>query len=158
MNVDARGPLIAGLAVGVGFMIVFSIAVNGLYPRPPDMFLIVEGKRFKAGYGSYGGIRWDGTHFGADVDWSRTLPEGTINATRGSEIQFLSPGHVRPVFSSAHLYGEGLHNLFMLEKVNDNTFRITDEVTKGDYIITVLVQYRDSMIASSSYIHKIRIS
>jgi hypothetical protein len=138
-------------------MIILPIALSGSMPRPPDMFLIVEGKRFKAGYGSYGGSLWGGG-FGADVDSSRTLPQAIINATNGSEIQFLSPWHLRPVLSNVNLHDQGFLNRFSLEKVNDNTFKITDDVTKGDYFITVLAQYREGQVTSSYYNHKIRIS
>jgi hypothetical protein len=153
-----RAAVITGLGAGVAFLVILSVAITGSSPRPPDMFVIVDGKRFKAGYGSYGGIQWGGGSFGADVDSSRTLPQPILNATNGSEIRFSSPGHLKPVLSQAWVYDRDRQNQFFLEKMNDNSFKITDDVTEGNYVITVLAQFREGMITSSSYHHKIRIS
>jgi hypothetical protein len=150
--------VVAGLAVGVGFMIILSVAVIGLYPEPPMMFLIVEGKKFKAGYGSHSVDKFGGGGYMVDVDSSMTLPNKTINATRGSEIQFLAPGHLKPVLRQAWILEQNSHDQFFLEEVNDSTFRITDDVTDGEYIITVSALYRDGPVTSSWYNHKIHIS
>ncbi|HKU48753.1 MAG TPA: hypothetical protein VJP79_02275 [Nitrososphaera sp.] len=158
MSFVSRAAVITGVGVGVGFMVILSVAVTGASPRPPDMFMIVDGKSFKAGYGSYGGIQWGGGGFGADVDSSRTLPQSILNATNGSEIQILSPGHTKPLLSQAWVYDQDRQNQFFLEKVSDNSFKITDDVTEGDYVITFLAQFREGMITSSYYHHKIRIS
>ena len=151
-------PVFTGLAVGISFMIVLAVTVTGLYPNPPDMFLIVDGKKFKAGWGTHNVVRFGGSGYVADVDSSRTMPQKTINATRGSQIQFLAPGHVNPVLSQAWILEQTTHDQFFLDKVNDSTFRITDDVTDGYYIVTVHAQYREGEVTSSYYSHKIYIS
>lgn len=125
------------------------------------MIIIVDGKQYKAGIGSYGGSLPFGRGYGADVDTSRTLPKDSIIAQRGSEIQFSSDA----LFTSA-AYAEGWTWMFdrksdsqyFLDKVSDTTFKVPSDVPDGDYVLSTRATWDGyGPVSVSHYVHNIRI-
>lgn len=153
-------PVLAGLAIGIGFFVILSIAPNYGNPIPPDLMILIEGTQYKAGVGSYGGRHPFGGGFGVDVDERRVLPDDTINATTGSKMQFLAPrSFTRPMFSEGWVWilAEDFQEQYFLEKVVDASFQMPSEVPKGDYVLSVRATYDNGIVSSAFYVHKIRI-
>ena len=157
----ASAAVIAGLAVGVSFIVFLSFASlnsNSIDPIPPEMRLLFDGNEYEAGIGSYGGTRLDGSGYGADVDATRTLPQQTINMTEGSEIRFLSSSFAKPVLPEAWLT-DSSYDQILLKKLDDSTFQIPENIAEGDYVLGVAAYWNEEdLVSSALYSHKVRIS
>lgn len=157
---ESTTPVLAGLAIGIGFFGILSIATNYGNPVPPDMIILLEGKQHEAGIGSYGGRHLFGGGYGVDVDDSRTLPEDTFNATVGSKMQFIVPSSfTRPMFSEQWVWILDVtsQNQYFLEKVDDSSFQIPSDVPTGDYVLSIRATYDNGIVSSAFHVHKIRI-
>lgn len=151
----AGAPVLAGLASGVSLVIILSIAALN-NPVPPDMILIVDGKQYKAGIGSYGAVHLNGERFEVDIEPTDTLPLSTINASRMSEIQFISKRPIELTIEYAAL-GDG-NEQFDLGRVYESIFLVPRDVPFGDYVLTTKADWNYQLISYAYYHHKITIS
>lgn len=127
-------------------------------PKPPGMTITVDNHSYKTGYGSYSGRLPDGTGYGADVDSSFTMPKETIQASQGSELKFSSESWKRVDLRQSWILGQDPGNQFFLEKVDDSTFRLPSDIPPGDYILTVVAVYDDTLVSTANYSHKLQVS
>lgn len=92
-------PVLAGLAVGIAFVVIFSFFAayalprNSVFVEPPPMLLQINGsdRWYEGGIGSY-----CGRDFCADSALALVVPDEVVTIRRGSEIAFKVAGYGQP--------------------------------------------------------------
>jgi hypothetical protein len=86
------------------------------------------------------------------------LPEGTMDVSRDSKLQFLSDGLRKPILQNAWIYDQNSDNQFFLDKLDNTTFLLPD-AAQGNYVLSVSARWNDGdLVSGALYNHKIRTS
>ncbi len=132
-------PIVIGLSIGVGFVIVIMAMSNNFYPRPPNLVLVVNGTQY---YGEKGTHCWDrGGRGGCAVSYFR-VPEEIISVNSGSAVFLKTTAYRQPTqLYSVTAYPLGsLDGKEIVSKQNSTTF-VIDLPKGGDYVLTVRVRW-----------------
>lgn len=151
-------PVIAGIAVGISFILFLALATF-TKPIPPSMNIVVNGTRYSAGIGSFYGTLIGGIHYSTELEPFQNLPDATINASRGWEVQFVSASISQPDIAESWLFEVELNNRVDLEKLSHTRFKIPEDAIQGEYILNAEAYWGENRaVSGASYHHKIRIS
>lgn len=154
-------PVIAGLAVGVAFMIAMiavenSLASNWLHTRPPNMVLVVDGKQYLGQNGPYC-IR------NGCADYGFAVPPRTIIVERGSEVLVKASGLQQPTqlrwVRAVDIDDDGnnFNQETIAERLKNAKFNI--DLAEGDYVLSIEArwEYGNNAVPVAVYSYHIRL-
>lgn len=162
MSNSAIAPVIAGLAVGVIFIVAIALTENSLsstsfYTQPPNMFLIVDdGKQYNGEKGSF-------CHANGCADAGFSMPQDLVVIEKGSEVSVRAAGYLQPsqlywVLANGFENGNFTQEQEMIaQKLNSTKFVI--DLDGGDYILNVQAIWAGyyTEVGNASYNYHIRV-
>lgn len=154
-------PAIAGLTVGIAFIISValvenSLASNSLHTRPPNMVLVVDGKQYLGQNGPYC-IR------NGCADYGFSVPPETILVEKGSEVSARTSGLQQPTqlrWVNAIDIGDPnneFHQEMIAERLKNAKFNI--DLSEGEYVLSIEARWEHgySAVPVAVYSYHIRV-
>lgn len=133
-------PVIAGLAVGIGFVLIFSLAPMIISKQPVMYLTTTDGIVYKASLNDYCIVLCDFLAF------SRVVPAGsTVHIAQGSDFSLRTNGIEQPKELNFYIQDKsGTSNSFDPSKRDIGAYQIPSSLESGEYLIDVLALWNDN--------------
>lgn len=154
-------PVVAGLTVGVAFIVLFSLFAtyalprNSIFIEPPPMLLDTEegDRQYEAGIGSY-----CGRNFCADSALALVVPDEIVEITQGSEIEFKVAGYSQPDELGIYILDSQFDqtDLQLLKTTSDSIYVL--DIPRGEYILSVRTAWQEPSGHDAAYHYRINVT